>query len=135
MPARVVEKAEEALRARGKELAGARILILGVAYKKDVDDDRESPAYEIMKRFTDAGASVSYNDPHVPRTHRGRRHSFELESVELTPGALSSADCAVVVTDHSFYDPEFIVEHAKLVVDARNLTGNVKRGREKIVRA
>lgn len=135
MPLRVVEKTIEAFGARGKKLAGARVLVLGVAYKKDVDDDRESPAYEIMKFLAKGGAEVSYNDPHVPRTRKGRKHSFELKSVELTPETLAGADCVVVVTDHSAYDADFIVEHAKLVVDARNLTGEVREGRERIVLA
>ena len=133
MPLRVVQKARRALEERGKKLQGARFLILGVAYKKDVDDDRESPAYEIIKLLVERGADVSYNDPYIPKTYGGRRHSFELESVDLTPETLSLADCVVVVTDHSAYDAEFIVEHAKLVVDTRYLTGGVGYGRERII--
>lgn len=133
MPLRVVQKARRALNGRGKKLRGARFLILGVAYKKDVDDDRESPAYEIIRLLAERGADVSYNDPYIPKTCGGRRYSFDLESVELTPETLSSADCVVIVTDHSAYDAEFIVEHANLVVDTRNLTGGVRCSRERIV--
>ena len=88
-----------------------------------------------MKLLVKQGASVSYNDPHILRTRMGRRCFLELVSVELTSDALSSVDCVVVVTDHSAYDPEFIVEHARLVIDARNLTGSVRGSRERIVRA
>jgi len=142
MPQRVVARLAEALKARGSELAGAKILLLGVAYKPDVDDCRESPAFVLMGLLGQAGAKISYHDPHVPelpggrlKRLRGEQPESALRSVELTPEVLAGADAVLIVTDHSVFDPEFIVEHARLVVDTRNLTGKVTRGREKIVRA
>ncbi len=135
MPRRVVERVGEALGRRGVELKGAKVLVLGAAYKPDVDDDRESPFYEVARELMERGAEVSYHDPHIPRLHPGRRHGFTLESVPLTSDALSAADCVVVITDHSSFDPEMIVRNAKVVVDTRNLMRDVTEGREKIEKA
>lgn len=135
MPRYVVERLDRALDSRGRTLHGARILLLGAAYKPDVDDDRESPFYEIAELLLERGAEVVYHDPFIPRLRPGRRHKLGLESVALTPQALSAADAVVIVTHHSAFDPEFIVRHARLVVDTRNLTKNVTSGREKIVKA
>jgi UDP-N-acetyl-D-glucosamine dehydrogenase len=116
----VLERTAEILTQRGKKLKGARILILGVAYKPNVDDDRESPALVLMKMFESRGATISYSDPHVAKMHRGRSHAFELESVELTPENLGVADVVLLVTDHQAFDYATIFEHASLIVDTRN---------------
>jgi len=116
----VIERTEQALAGRGKKLVEARVLILGAAYKPDVDDDRESPALELMGLLKRRGAEISYSDPHVARLHPGREHSFTLESVELTPQNLAGFDAAVLVTDHKAFDYAAILEHAPLIVDTRN---------------
>lgn len=136
MPHYVVERLARALAERGKAVGGSRVALLGVAYKKDVDDPRESPAFVLMDLLTARGAVVSYNDPHVPRI-AGRTHpgGTELLSTPLTAEYLAEQDCVLIVTDHSAYDFEFIVAHSRLVVDTRGATHSVQHGREKIVRA
>ncbi len=116
----VIARTEEALVARGKKLADASVLILGAAYKPNVDDDRESPALELMELLVRRGVEVSYSDPHVPKLHPGREHSFTQESVELTPQNLGSFDAAILVTDHQAFDYAAILEGAPLVIDTRN---------------
>jgi UDP-N-acetyl-D-glucosamine dehydrogenase len=136
MPRYVIGRLQAALNEQGKPLRGSRICVLGVAYKRDVDDCRESPSFELMELLSDAGAVVTYNDPHVPRLPKKRRYDFsDLESSELTPEFLAAQDCVLVATDHTAYDYEFIVRHAPLVVDTRNATGRVAEGREKIRKA
>ena len=135
MPLYVVHRLMEALNDRGKALKGSRILVLGLAYKKDVDDVRESPSFKLIEELQKRGALVDYNDPYVPRTWKMREYDFKMESRDLTPETLSSYDAVVVSTDHSSYDWDFIVEHSRLVVDTRNATKGVTRGREKIVKA
>jgi UDP-N-acetyl-D-glucosamine dehydrogenase len=136
MPHYVVGKVADALNDRGKPVKGSKILLLGMAYKKDVDDPRESPGFELMDLLLAKSADVSYNDPHIPRLPRMRHYPhLNMESVALTPEALRSTDCIVVATDHSAYDWEFIVEHAPLVVDTRNATKNVRGPQGRIVRA
>ena len=132
MPSYVVGRLVEELNREGKCLKGSRILLLGMAYKPDVDDLRESPALRFIELLTEQGAIVSYNDPHIPRLHHTRRYAFDLSSEELTPHVLSSADCVLVVTDHRAYDWDFIVEHAKLILDTRNATKRVSHHREKL---
>jgi UDP-N-acetyl-D-glucosamine dehydrogenase len=134
MPDHVVAAVSEALNHRQQCLHGSRILILGIAYKKDVDDLRESPALRIMELLTERGARVDYHDPYFPRLHKMRRYDFRLSSIDLTPEALSGYDAVVIATDHSSYDYDSIVRHARLVVDTRNATSNVKEHCEKIVR-
>jgi len=109
--------------------------VLGVAYKKDVDDPREAPAFTILEMLRQRGAQVSYNDPHVPVLPRMRHHTIRLESEPLTPDFLAAQNCLVVVTDHSAYDFEEIVRHAALVVDTRNATAGVAPGRCRIRKA
>lgn len=134
MPYHVVESIASALNERQKALKGSRVLILGVAYKKDVDDLRESPTLKIMQLLTERGALLDYNDPYFPKLHKMRHYNFsEMTSVELTPAALASYECVIVATDHSSYDYEAIVESAKLVVDTRNVTRHILRNRGKIV--
>jgi len=120
MPYYVAQKTAEALSARGKGLKDAKILILGLAYKKDIDDVRESPSLKLIELLTEQGAAVHYNDPHVPAMKKTRKYDFKLQSVALTKRNLKRYDCVLIATDHSFYDYDFIVEQAALVVDARN---------------
>jgi UDP-N-acetyl-D-glucosamine dehydrogenase len=135
MPAYVVSRVAEYLNDLAKPLNGSRILILGAAYKRDVDDPRESPSFVIMEQLLARGARVSYNDPHIPRIPKMRRHSLQLESQPLTPELLAAQDCVLILTDHSVYDWPWIVEHSRLVVDTRNATRDVKQHRERICRA
>jgi len=135
MPYYVLERITEALNERSRCIKGSRFLILGVAYKKDIDDDRESPSYEVMQLLQERGAIVSYNDPHIPKLKPGRKHRFDLESVPLTEDTLAAMDAVVILTDHTAYDYGWIVKHAKLVIDTRNATKGVTEGREKIVKA
>lgn len=135
MPYWVVQKVMETLSDRGKGLKGARILMLGAAYKKDVDDMRESPTLKLIHLFEDKGAHVDYNDPHIPHMPRVRKYNFDMESVALTPETLARYDVVFISTAHSAYDYDFIVKHAQLVVDTRNATKDVKEGREKIIKA
>ncbi|WP_343574912.1 nucleotide sugar dehydrogenase [Pseudomonas sp.] len=119
MPHWVVEKVADALNAQRKAVNGSRILILGLAYKKNIDDTRESPAVEIMALLEQRGAVVQYSDPHVPRFPRKRDYSFELESIPLTPDQVSGFDCIVLATDHDAFDYKLLLEHARLLVDTR----------------
>jgi UDP-N-acetyl-D-glucosamine dehydrogenase len=135
MPAFVIERLADALNDRGLSLKGARILVLGVAYKRDLDDDRESPAFKLMDLLVRKKAEISYHDPFVPALRPGRRHAFPLQSVPLTPAALASVDAVLIATDHSNVDYEMVVTHSRLVVDTRNATRNVRSGREKILLA
>ena len=120
MPEYVVQRTMLALNERGKAIKGSRILVVGLAYKPDVDDVRESPSFEIIEKLEELGAHVDYNDPHVLRTHKMRRYDLHMSSVELTPENLRSYDCLVIATNHAAYDWKQIVGHANLVVDTRN---------------
>ncbi len=117
MPMFWVRKLAEALNGQGKAVRGASVLVLGVAYKRDIDDIRESPALDIIRLLEGQGARVTYFDPHVPRF---REDSQEFKSVELTPEAVAAADCVMIVTDHTAVDYRMIKRKAKLVVDTRN---------------
>jgi UDP-N-acetyl-D-glucosamine dehydrogenase len=122
MPHFVVNKVRDGLNRHRKALNGSRILVLGIAYKKDIDDVRESPALDVMRLLEEKGATVVYHDPHVPvleeEGHRKR-------SVELTDEELASADCVVITTDHSAVDYERVVRRSRLVVDARHATRGI----------
>ena len=136
MPEYVINRLMSALNEHGKPVKGSRILLLGVAYKKDVDDPRESPSFELMDLLRSGGAQLSYNDPHVPHLPRMRQHDVpELHSVPLTEDTLAAQDCVLIATDHSAYDYEFIVRHSQLVIDTRNATKHVQQGRERIRKA
>ncbi len=136
MPQYVIGRLTEALNDAGKPIRGSKICILGIAYKKDIDDPRESPSFELIELLMDRGAVLSYNDPHVPKLPKMRHHrKLELNSHPLEPDFLASQDCVLIATDHSAYDYELIVRHARLVVDTRNATKNVSTGREKIRKA
>lgn len=132
MPAYVASRLTEELNRVGKCLKGARLLMLGMAYKPDVDDLRESPTLRLIELLKGQGAEVCYNDPHIPHLHRTRHYDYEMSSVELTPESLRAFDCVVVVTGHAAYDWEFIVEHAGLIIDTRNATRGVRHDRGKI---
>lgn len=135
MPEYVVARLGDALNAKKKAVNGAKILVLGLAYKKDVDDIRESPSIELIERLKARGAKVDYNDPYVPRTPKQREHDLRMSSRKLTEKMLASYDCVLIATDHTTYDYRWIVKHAKLVVDTRNATADVKTGRKKIIKA
>jgi len=136
MPHYVIEKVGEALNDRSQAIRGAKILVVGIAYKKDVDDVRESPALEIIKLLKERGAEVSYTDPYIPRLHKMREYDFSyMSSVAMTEDLLRNADAVLIATDHSKLDYQWIVDHSGLVVDTRNATKSITRGREKIVRA
>ena len=133
MPYYVINKTVEALNARNKSVKGAKVLVLGLAYKKDIDDSRESPSLKIISLLQKKGAKVAYNDPYVPHVVGHREYpGLELKSVPLTKALLQRADAVVISTDHSAYDYDMIVRNAKLVVDTRNA---VKRPRKNVVKA
>ena len=121
MPDWVIGKLADALNQRGKPLRGSRILMLGIAYKKNVDDMRESPAVALMEILRDKGAEIAYSDPHVPVFPKMREHKFELKSVPLAAQSLASYDCVVLATNHDAFDYELIKRHAKLIVDTRGV--------------
>lgn len=134
MPYNVVEAIANALNDRQKALKGSRVLVLGVAYKRDVDDLRESPTLKIMQLLIERGARVEYNDPYFPQLHKMRHYDYShMRSIDLTPANLAGFDCVVIATDHSSYDYQAIVEAAPLVVDTRNATRRIARNRNKIV--
>jgi UDP-N-acetyl-D-glucosamine dehydrogenase len=134
VPYYVVAKIQDALNERGKSIKGARILILGVAYKKDVDDARESPALAIMDLLQKKGAVLLYHDPYIPSLPSFRKYSFKLKSSPLADRLLRKVDAAVVVTDHSI-DYRRIVKLAPLIIDTRNVTKGLDRYKKKIVKA
>jgi UDP-N-acetyl-D-glucosamine dehydrogenase len=135
MPEYVVTQLMSAMDSRAKMLNGSSGLILGVAYKPDVDDVRESPAFEIIERLLGRNVNIEYHDPHVAKIPPMRRFALDMESVPLTQEVLESKDFVVIVTNHSGIDWDFLVEHSRLVIDTRNATAGVTQGREKIVRA
>jgi UDP-N-acetyl-D-glucosamine dehydrogenase len=123
MPEYVVESVAKALNNSSVALRGARILVLGIAYKKDVDDLRESPSLTIIESLRQRGAEVSYNDPYFPVVGRGRHYNLNMTCAPLTD--LQNYECVLILTDHSDYDYERIVCEAKLVVDSRNATKGI----------
>jgi UDP-N-acetyl-D-glucosamine dehydrogenase len=120
MPHYVLERTIEALNDRAKSLKGSRILVLGLAYKPDIDDVRESPSFELIELFKGKGARVDYSDPHVPETWAGRKHDLQMKSVTITPETLAGYDCVVVSTNHTAFDWAKIAKHSKLIVDSRD---------------
>src|SRR5512132_15983 len=134
MPLWVVEKLSEALNERGKAVKGSRVLLLGLAYKKDIDDPRESPAFELIELIQKLGAEIGYHDPHVPRAPkmRGWPHLPEMASQPLTPELLAAQDAVVIVTDHTAVDYALVAAHAVLVVDTR---GIYREPRSNVVKA
>jgi UDP-N-acetyl-D-glucosamine dehydrogenase len=138
MPYHVVSKINEGLNRRGKPLRGARVLILGVTFKRDVDDARNSPAQRIIELLLAQKAQVTYNDPYVPQFKVGHdvfyRDGLTLRSVDLSEKLLAEHDCAVIVAGHTGYDYAWVVRHAPLIIDTVNATRSVREGREKILR-
>lgn len=133
MPYYVVTKTIEALNKKGKSAQGARILILGIAYKEDIDDQRESPALKIISLLQKKGAKVSYNDPYVPQSYGHRDYpGLELKSVALTEKMLKKFDAVIIATAHSDYDFEWIAENSSLIIDTRNA---IKNKRNNVVKA
>jgi UDP-N-acetyl-D-glucosamine dehydrogenase len=135
MPDFVISRLTLALNDRGKSVKGAKVLVLGLAYKPDVDDVRESPSFELIEKLEHLGAQVDYNDPHVPKTHRMRNYNLEMSSVPLTPQSLGGYDCVLVATNHSAYDWQMIAENAKMVIDTRGALRHTKGRREHIISA
>lgn len=136
MPMFVIHKLAEALNDKSKSIRGSKICVLGVAYKKDVDDPRESPSFKLMELLQERGAVLSYSDPHIPSLPAMRHYDVpDLNSQQLTPAFLKSLDCALIATDHTAFDYAAIVQNAPLIVDTRNATKDVPAGREKIVKA
>ena len=136
MPGHVVRKVADALNDRGLAVKGSKVLLLGMAYKKDVDDPRESPGFELMDLLLEKGAEVEYNDPHIPSLPPMRKYPhLKKESRPLSAEYLASRDCVLIVTDHSAYDWSWIVEHSPLVVDTRNATRGVDAKAGRVVRA
>ena len=135
MPGFVVQKLMDALNEHKKSVNGARVLIVGVSYKRDLDDTRESPALKVLDLLEKKGAEIDYHDPYVPYLGRSRRYDFQLRSVPLTAEVISQYDAVVITTDHSGIDYEGLVRNANLVIDTRNATADVVTGREKIVKA
>ncbi len=130
----VINKVIRALNGVNKSLKDSNILVLGVAYKKDIDDVRESPALKVMELLRQNGALIEYHDPYISNIEPHGGSSLSLKSIEMTDEELISADCVLILTDHSSIDYQRVVEKTKLVVDTRNATKNVEQNREKIVK-
>lgn len=136
MPEYVVQRLVHALNDHGKSVKNSRILVMGLAYKPDIDDVRESPSFELIELLMENGAHVDYNDPHVAQTHHMRKYGdLNMKSVPLTAESLARYDCVVIATNHSAYDYQFIAEHAKLVVDSRNAMRSIHGPKAHIVTA
>lgn len=135
MPYYVVEKASDVLNRERKSLNGSKILIIGAAYKKDIDDMRESPTLKLIEIFRDKGADVQYNDPYVLRLPKTRKYDYQMNSLELTADNLNKFDLVVISTDHSDYDYQFIYENARLILDTRNAFASRGISSLKIVKA
>jgi UDP-N-acetyl-D-glucosamine dehydrogenase len=135
MPRYVVQRVAEALNEDGKAVKGSRVCVLGVAYKSNVDDPRESPAFPILEDLQRRGAVVSYHDPHVPVLPHMRHHSIRLASSELTEQFLAELDCVLIVTAHAAVDYQRLAQHARLIVDSRNALAGVAAPRARVVKA
>jgi UDP-N-acetyl-D-glucosamine dehydrogenase len=128
MPHYVVDRTQAALNDDTKSMKGSKILVIGVAYKKNIDDSRESPSAEIIELLRDRGAEVSYHDPHIPTYPSMRKYRIDLKSVELSEANLKASDCVLILTDHDAVKYADIAKHAKLVVDTRNAMASVPAG-------
>jgi UDP-N-acetyl-D-glucosamine dehydrogenase len=133
MPYHIVSRVVGALNGKGRGVKGSRILVLGLAYKKDVDDMRESPSLKLITLLRERGAAVDYHDPYVPRTRKTREYDLRMTSVTLNERNLGRYDCVLIATDHSAIDYKFVVRHSRLVVDTRNATRGIRS--KKIVKA
>ncbi len=130
MPLYVLDKVMDALNDEGKAVRGSRVVVLGVAFKRNIDDVRESPAIDVITLLQERGASVVYHDPYVP--HLRLHTSARLDGAPYSAALLSSADCVVIITDHDSFDWQHVVDHSRLIVDTRNATGRV-RGAARVV--
>ena len=136
MPEYVVSRIADFLNDAGKPVRGSRICLLGLAYKKDVGDPRESPAFTLIELLSNRGAEVTYSDPHIAKIPKMRRYQLpELTSQELSEKFLAQQDCILITTDHSSVDYQHVVNHSSLVIDTRNATRNVQDNRDRIRRA
>ena len=131
MPRYVVGLIQDSLNNFGKPLKNSKVLVLGVAYKPEIDDIRESKALDVMGLLEQKGAIVSFHDPYIPHVHHD---GWDMDSISDLPAAVSSADCVVIITNHKLYDYEWLVENARLIVDTRNAVGTVGRGHSNVVR-
>ena len=132
MPDWVVSKVSDALNDKSKSLRGSKILVLGISYKKNVDDMRESPSVELMKLLKNKGAEISYSDPHVPKFPKMRKYNFDLSSIEITSNSLRNYDCVLISTNHDKFDYELILKNSKLIIDTR---GAYKGNYDNLVKA
>jgi UDP-N-acetyl-D-glucosamine dehydrogenase len=135
MPDYVIARLTRAMNERGLAVKGSRILVLGLAYKPDVDDVRESPSFELIEKLHELGADVEYSDPHVSATHKMRKHDLHMTSVPISPDVLRGYDCVLIATHHKAFDWQMIADHAKLIVDTRNALKDVEGRRDHIVQA
>jgi UDP-N-acetyl-D-glucosamine dehydrogenase len=135
MPDYVVNRTALALNEQGKAVKGAKVLILGLAYKPDVDDVRESPSFELIEKLEHLGAEVDYHDPHVPATHKMRHHDLTMSSAPLLAAALAGYDAVVVATHHKAIDWQMVAAHARLVVDTRGVMRGITGARAVVVQA
>jgi UDP-N-acetyl-D-glucosamine dehydrogenase len=131
MPHYVISRTTEALNNLEKSVKGSKILVLGISYKKNIDDTRESPSIEIIHLLKEMGANVDYSDPYSPIFPKKRDYDFNLKSVELNASTLSSYDCVLVITNHDNFDYELINKHSKIIIDTRG----VYKTSERIIRA
>lgn len=132
MPLYVMNKITDALNDEGKSVRGSKVVVLGVAYKRDVNDVRESPALDVLGLLQEKGANVVYNDPHVPHVRMEGEHYHDMDSTPYTDELIDSADCVVIVTDHSSYDWQHLLDHGKVVVDTRHVT-SPRTGKARVV--
>jgi len=133
MPGYVVDQVIRGLNRAGRAVQGAKIAIIGIAYKKDVDDPRESPAFEIIEELLHLGAELSYHDPHIPTMPRMRKHDLRMVSQPITPQFLAAQDCVLIVTDHTAVDWPTVLKHSRLVIDPRNALGKIPGNHEHII--
>jgi UDP-N-acetyl-D-glucosamine dehydrogenase len=135
MPDYVVERTMRALNDRGVAVSRAKVLVLGLAYKPDVDDVRESPSFELIEKLEHLGAKVDYHDPHVPETHKMRHHDLQMKSVPLTAEVVASYDCVLISTNHKAVDYAMVGGNARLVVDTRNAMRGVTIAPDRLIKA
>ncbi len=135
MPEYVVSKTEKALNDLEKSVKGSNILIIGIAYKQDIDDDRESPSLRLIELFNELGANISYHDPFIPTLKKSRKYDFGLSSIELTDNFLTTTDAVIISTAHSNIDYNKLAEKCALIVDTRNCMSQIKNSTAKIIKA
>lgn len=135
MPGYVIERSMLALNDQGKAIKGSKVLVLGLAYKPDVDDVRESPSFKLIEQLIDLGAEVDYNDPHVKSTHKMRKHDLGMTSVDISPASLKRYDLVLISTNHSTYDWQMIADNTQLIVDTRGAMRDLAGTYEHIVTA